>query len=220
MANYSFIKDNGIVLNVIKASPNNIILKAINSNVLSTTDFGINGGFFYNTDLLSIAVNNDVPVKGVADGYGSGWFNEKYKRGTLVWDKSASKYSVQVVSSASDIQVTSRISYWAQGGISMGLQNESGWYDQASAEGMPNIDGKTTRTALVYNSGLNIWLVVTETPCTAEAFRSAIKGQIGSGTLVDGVFLDSGGSSQMRCAEVSIDGDGRTVRQMIALINK
>jgi exopolysaccharide biosynthesis protein len=102
----------------------------------------------------------------------------------------------------------------------MGLQNESGWYDQASAEGMPNIDGKTTRTALVYNSGLNIWLVVTETLCTAEAFRHAIKDQIGSGTIVDGIFLDGGGSSQMRCAETGINGDGRTVRQMIALINK
>jgi exopolysaccharide biosynthesis protein len=219
MANYSFIKDNGIVLNVIKTSPNNIALKAINSNVTATTLYGINGGFFYGTDILSIAVNNDVPVKGVAGSYGCGWFNEKYKRGTLVWDKVASAYSVQVAGSATELQVTDRGSYWAQGGISMRLQNDIGWYDQASAEGMPNIDGKTTRTALVYNSGLNIWLVVTETLCTAEAFRRAIKGQIGSGTMVDGIFLDGGGSSQMQCTETEINGDGRTVRQMVALIN-
>lgn len=220
MSNYSYIRDNGVVLTVIKASPNNITLKAIDSNVTTSSSFGINGGFFYGTDLLSIAVNNDVPVKGVAGGYGSGWFNEKYSRGTLVWDRDVSRYSIQKVSSASDLEVSNRSSYWAQGGISMNLKSDSNWKYLASEEGMPNIDGNTTRTALVYSSGLNIWLVVTDTACTAEAFRSAIQGQIGSGTIVDGIFLDGGGSSQLKCAEKIIVGDGRVVRQMVALTVK
>jgi hypothetical protein len=218
--NYSFSKSNSVILSTIKASPNNIVLKAINSNVTATSEYGINGGFFSATDLVSIAVNNDVPVKGAPRAYGSGWFNEKYARGTLVWDKKKAAYSVQCVGSVDEIVVSDRHAYWAQGGTSMNLQDDKGWHDKAVAEHMPNIDGLTTRTALVYNSGLNIWLVVTDVPCTAEAFRYAIKTQLGNGTMVDGLFLDGGGSSQLRCAESSIKGDGRTVRQMIALINK
>jgi hypothetical protein len=53
-----------------------------------------------------------------------------------------------------------------------------------------------------------------------DAYRAAIKEKIGSGTLVDGIFLDGGGSSQMQCAEYSFSGDGRVVREMVRLINK
>jgi exopolysaccharide biosynthesis protein len=221
MANYTYGNvSTGTLLHFIKTSPNNITLKVVNKNVASTSEYGCNGAFFYGSDQISLAVNNDVPVQGVVGGYGSGWFNEKYKRGALVWDKAAGKYSVQVVSAASEIEVADRSQYWAQGGISMSLQDDANWKAIATQQNMPNIDGKTTRTALVWNTGFNLWLIVTETLCTAEQFRLAIKKNIGSGTLVDGIFLDGGGSSQMRCAEKSIDGDGRRVVQMVALTNK
>lgn len=221
--NYTYGKvtgSNGVVLHYIKTSPRNITLKAVNANVTAGTDFGVNGGFFYNSDVLSIAVNNDLPIKGVAGGYGSGWFNAKYDRGTLVWDNASSVYSVQVVGSANDIIVSDRNDYWAQGGISMSLQNDAGWAAQADAEVMPNRTGAAMRTGLVYGSGGNIWMVVTQTACSASAFRTAIKEKVGSGTLVDGIFLDGGGSSQMKCTEVSLTGDGRLVRQVFALTNK
>lgn len=221
MANYTYGNvSTGTLLHFIKTSPNNITLRVVNKNVTNTTEYGVNGGFFYSGDQISLAVNNDVPVQGVVGGYGSGWFNEKYARGTLVWDKAAGKYSVQVVSAASELEVLDRTRYWAQGGISMSLQDDANWKAIAQQQNMPNIDGKTSRTALVWNTGFNLWLIVTETPCTAEQFRLAIKKNIGSGTLVDGIFLDGGGSSQMRCLEKSIDGDGRRVVQAVCLTAK
>lgn len=218
---YTYSKSviNGITMHVIKTSPKNIALKAVNTNLANVPDYGINGGFFYSTALLSIAVNNDVPVKGAKGTYGAGWTNEKYDRGTLVWDGAAGKYFVQVAGSAADLNVTNRKNYWAQGGISLSLKDDANWKAKATRENMPNMTGKVGRTALVYSSGLNIFLVVTNTACTAEAFRAAIK-HLGSGTLVDGVFLDGSGSSQLKSKEAVVRGDGRIVRQMISLITK
>jgi hypothetical protein len=227
MANYTYgsvSASNGVDLRFMKTSPNNIVLKAISDPVPDTGEYGVNGGFFYNGDILSIAVNDNSPVKGSIGDYGVGWYNEKYARGTLVWDASAREYSVQIVSSASDLIVTETSSYWAQGGISMSLQDDNGWDEQADAEGMPNRTGSTQRTGMVYNSELNVWLVITPDACTAAQFRSAIKEKIGSGTLVDGIFLDGGGSTQMKCAEYTYRGTdphpGRTIYEMPALIQK
>lgn len=219
--NHTYLKTivNGIPLHTIKTSPRNVILKALDGNVASGSEYGINGGFFYQKGLVSIAVNNDIPCRGKKEAYGSGWFNEKYTRGTLVWDNAASKYSIQHVRDVSEIKVRDRSAYWAQGGISMNLKDNAIWKSEAVKQNMPNMTGKVGRTALVYNSGMNLYLIVTEYPCTAEAFRAAIK-KLANGTIVDGVFLDGSGSSQMKCKQVAINGDGRIVRQMVALTNK
>jgi len=223
VSNYNYTKcvaSNGVVLHAIKTSPNNIALKSNRSNVYSRSDVAVNGGFFSfgSGDVLSIAVQNDMPVAGKRGAYGSGWFNAKYARGTLVWDAAARKYSVQVVSSASDIVVSDRSRYWAQGGISMSLRDDAGWEGIARAQNMPSMTASVYRTALVYGSGLSVWLVVTNTPCTASQFRAAIKERIGSGTLVDGIFLDGSGSSQMRCDSVRLRGDGRNVYSIVAVM--
>jgi len=221
MANYTYgsiTASNGVNLRYIKTSPSDTTLQAINANVTDTSYFGVNGGFFYGTDILSIAVVNGEPVKGDPGDYGSGWFNSNYDRGTLIWDPVARAYSIEVIGSASEINVRDENQYWAQGGISMSLQDDSNWYNQAvNKEHMPNPDGKAYRTGLVYNSGLSIWYIVTPTKCTATQFRAAIKEKIGSGTLVDGIFLDGSGSSQMQCSEYSFSGDGRVVREMVRL---
>ncbi|EPY06617.1 hypothetical protein PAALTS15_13472 [Paenibacillus alvei TS-15] len=212
---------NGVVLHALKCSPNDVQLRSCRTNVYSQPlATAINGGFFdfASGALLSIAVQGDVPVKGSRGGYGSGWFNAKYARGTLVWDAAARRYSVQVVKSADELQVSDRNRYWAQGGISMSLHDDSTWQQIARAQNMPNMSGKVFRTALVYGSGLSLWLVVTNTACTAEQFRTAIKQKIGSGTLTDGIFLDGSGSSQLRYDSVSLRGDGRTVHSIISIM--
>ena len=210
---------NGVVLHALKASPNDVQLRSCRTNLCNQQTTAINGGFFdfASGALLSIAVQNDVPVKGSRGGYGSGWFNAKYARGTLVWDAAVRKYSVQVVRSADELQVSDRSRYWAQGGISMSLWDDAHWQQIARTQNMPNMSGKVYRTGLVYGSGLSLWMVVTNTPCTAEQFRSAIKQKIGSGTLVDGIFLDGSGSSQLRSGDVRLRGDGRTVYSIISL---
>lgn len=223
VSNYSYSKhtaSNGVVLHALKTSPNNIALRANRTAVCSQPNVAVNGGFFNFGDgaLLSIAVQNDVPVAGKRGAYGIGWYNAKYARGTLVWDAAARKYSVQCVKSADELNVSDRSRYWAQGGISMSLRDDAGWERIARAQNMPNMSGKAFRTALVYGSGLNVWAVVTNTVCTAAQFRKAVKEKIGSGTLVDGIFLDGSGSSQMRCEDVQLRGDGRAVYSVVAIM--
>ncbi|KJB87263.1 hypothetical protein AZ66_14000 [Paenibacillus sp. E194] len=211
---------NGVVLHALKCSPNDVRLRSCRTNLCNQQMTAVNGGFFdfASGALLSIAVQNNQPVKGSRGGYGSGWHNAKYARGTLVWDSAARRYSVQIVKSADELQVSDRSRYWSQGGISMSLQDDGGWQQRARQQNMPNMAGKTYRTALVYGSSLNLWMVVTNTPCTASEFRTAIKQKIGSGTLVDGVFLDGSGSSQMQSSVVKLRGDGRKVYSIVAIM--
>lgn len=213
---------NGVVLQSIKTSPNEVYMKGLpgGSTIPGQSSNGINGSFFdFSTgNLLTIAVNNDDPVgPGSKNDYGSGYQNAGYARGTLVWDSQKAKFSVQIVSSAASIKVESRNHFWAQGGISMTLGNDSTWASVADQQNMPNRTGNTMRAGLVYNSANNIWLVVTNTLCTASQFRSAIKEKIGSGTLVNGIFLDGSGSAQLKAGTNVATGDGRKVYSMVAL---
>lgn len=208
----------GIILHTIKTNPQYIELKAITANVTDLGFNGINGGFFWQGYLLSIAVINDRPVKGNPGDYGSGWFNIDRKRGTLVWDGKANAFSIQVVGSANDLKVTDRANYWAQGGVSMGLTNEAGWAEQAVSEEMPVIHERRMRSGIVYDKRNHVYLVVSPTPCTGEEFRSAVKAMVGGGELVDGLFLDGDGSSQLKVADAILPGDHREVFQMISLL--
>ncbi|WP_025688244.1 hypothetical protein [Paenibacillus zanthoxyli] len=212
---------NGVFLQSIKTSPTEVYMKALpgGSTIPGQSSDGINGSFFdFQTgDLLTIAVNNDVPVAGTKDEYGSGYTNVGYARGTLVWDSREQQFSVQIVSSAASLNVISRYQYWAQGGISMTLGNDSTWASIADAQHMPNRTGTAMRAGLVYNNTNNIWLVVTNTLCTAAQFRSAIKEKVGSGTLVNGIFLDGSGSAQLKAGTNVARGDRRLVYSMVAL---
>ncbi|GAA4877642.1 hypothetical protein GCM10023310_67040 [Paenibacillus vulneris] len=214
------VASNGVKLYSIQTVPDNIVLKPITSNVSVTPDFGINGGFFWNGDLLSIAVINDQPLKGEQDDYGSGWYNIDYPKGTLIWDEITRQFSVQVVQDAHQIKVTDRQHYWAQGGVSMSLGHDDQWVHQALAEDMPAFDEPRLRSGAVYDDRQNLWLIVTDKPCTVEQFRTAIVEKIGKHRLVDGIFLDGDGSSQMNTAQKVLKGDSREVYQMLALKRK
>ncbi|WNR43433.1 hypothetical protein [Paenibacillus roseipurpureus] len=209
---------NGVLLHIIETLPTNIGLKAITANVTERPDNGINGGFFWQGYLLSIAVMNDHPVKGQPGDYGSGWYNTDRKRGTLVWDEKAQTFTIQVVENASELKVMDRSHYWAQGGVSMGLTNPYGWADQAISEEMPVITEKRMRSGIVYDRLNNVYLVVAPTPCTGEEFRTAVQEQVGDNGLVDGLFLDGDGSSQLKVANFLLPGDHREVYQMISLL--
>ncbi|MBC8079235.1 MAG: phosphodiester glycosidase family protein [Gorillibacterium sp.] len=213
----SFTASNGLLLHRLQTSPDNIRLSEVDANLVGLELYGINGGFFYEKSLLSIAVNDDIPATGGEKNQSSGWFNVKYPRGTLLWDKAAQRFEVQVVSSADDLHVTDHNQYWAQGGISMSLQNDAGWHAQAESEHMPGIDFTHMRSAVVFDQDKQVQLYVTQNLCTAAQFRDAVK-EFGGAFLVDGVFLDGDGSSQMNVAETQLSGDNRKVRQMINLI--
>lgn len=212
---------NGVVLQSIKTSPNSVYMKNLEggSTIPGQSSDGINGSFFdFKTgDLVTIAVNNDIPVAGNKNDYGTGYANVGYDRGTLVWDSREQQFSVQIVRSAAEILVINRSQYWAQGGVSMTLGNDATWESVAIAQNLPSRTGYSERAGLVYNNTNNIWLIVTNTPCTAAQFRSAIKEKIGSGTLVNGIFLDGSGSAQLKAGTNYAYGDRRKVFSMVAL---
>ena len=212
-------KPGGIRMHMLRTAPERLDMVAIRTNVTDAGRTGINGGFFYNNQLLSIAVEDDRPAAGEPGGYGSGWFNVKYPRGTLVYDKAAQLLSVQVVSSAAELEVTDRARYWAQGGISMGLAGgpAADWRAQADAEAAPYPDDDRLRSALAYDGNGDVLLIVTSTPCTLEELRDAIGRMQETYDVVEGIFLDGDGSSQLSAVEELLPGDGRAVMQMIEI---
>ncbi|WP_284639687.1 hypothetical protein [Paenibacillus silviterrae] len=214
---YETMAGNGVKLHAVRTSPDAVILKAISGNVTKESDYGINGGFFWQGYLLSIAVMNNFPVKGQAEDYGSGWHNIDHPKGTLVWDAAARRFSTQVVLAADELQVTDKQHYWAQGGVSMSLSDPGRWVEQARKEDMPLIEEPRLRSGAVYDAQQQLWLIVSDKPCTAEQFRTAILETIMPGRLIGGIFLDGDGSSQMKLKEVQLKGDSRPVYQMIAL---
>ncbi|MBM7565206.1 hypothetical protein [Paenibacillus sacheonensis] len=209
---------NGMDLHYLMTRPDNVRPESIHKNVSLGPYYGVNGGFFFQESLLSIAVVDDMPVNAAPNVYGAGDLNAKYARGTLVWDEAAGKLSVQTVSSASDLRVTDRSHYWAQGGISMSLGRDDKWLAQAEAEQAPNIEDKRLRSAAVYDDAGSLYLVVSTTRGTLADFRSAIVERIGGGRLSGGIFLDGDGSSQLRSREIRLSGDGRPVVQMLRLL--
>ena len=213
---------NGIELHTIQTTPESIRLQAIAANVTATPYYGINGGFFWKGSLLSIAVVNDRPLKGEPGDYGSGWYNTgvdgHLRRGTLVWDEIAKTFSVQVAWRADDLVATDKRHYWAQGGVSMSLGNEAMREPIMIAEQMPAYDEARMRSGLVYDRDNRLYLIVTPTRCTVEQFRSAILTELGDRHLVDGVFLDGDGSSQLRTKRASLAGDHRQVYQMLSIV--
>ncbi|QNR65314.1 hypothetical protein IAQ67_15560 [Paenibacillus peoriae] len=96
----------------------------------------------------------------------------------------------------------------------MGLDNESG--------GPHKRINKICRTAQVIQS-VQVWYTTREKisgswlPTRNAQFRSAIKEKVGSGTLVNGIFLDCSGSAQMRAGTPKATGDSRKVFSMVAL---
>lgn len=209
---------NGMKLHVLRTSPSNITLAAIQNNVALTPHYGVNGGFFYEKALLSIAIVDSMPVNGALGEYGAGEENAKYARGTLVWDGAMDKLSVQVVRMASELKVMDHTRFWAQGGISMSLGQDQNWLKQVETEQAPLPDEKRLRSAAVYDRDGKLYLIVSSTKGSLQEFRDAIVEKVGSGRLQDGIFLDGDGSSQLRSAEKVLTGDNRPVVQMIALV--
>jgi hypothetical protein len=217
---YSYLRTtstNQVTMSVLRTTADNIVLKPIAANVTDTPDYGINGGFFFERQLLSIAVMGDKPVKGQPGDYGSGWYNTDRPRGTLVWDEINRAFSVQVAGEAAELKVMDRSRYWAQGGVSMSLQQTQGWQERAMAEEMPGMEEPHLRSAAVFDARNQLYLVVTETKATVAQFRQAIIDTIAPGALVDGVFLDGDGSSQLKSGQAVLKGDTRPVFQMMAL---
>ncbi|WP_157756143.1 phosphodiester glycosidase family protein [Paenibacillus crassostreae] len=215
---FQITADNGVVLHVLRTEPSSISLYSINDNVVRSETNGINGGFFWDNQLLSIAVMDGIPVNGSPKEYGSGWFNIKYDRGTIVYDRVTGMVDVQRAASVDDLHMSDATKFWAQGGVSMNLKDESKWYNLAvKEERLPFPDDERLRSAMAYDNLGEIYLVVTSSKCTAGQFRTAIKRNVAVGNLNEAIFLDGDGSSQLLAGNVKLEGDARKVLQMIGV---
>jgi hypothetical protein len=208
---------NDVIIHVLRTKPHNIHLQSINMNVVESGFNGINGGFFWMEHLLSIAVENDLPVQGAPRKFGSGWFNAKYPRGTLVYDQISNIFTVQIVNNVDEIKVTDRTRYWAQGGVSMNLSDPLNWENMMNVEALPYPNDSRLRSGMVYDQEGFVYLIISSTQCTAAQFRSAILEQVPKFPLLEGIFLDGDGSSQMSADDLKLIGDGRKVTQMIRI---
>lgn len=215
---FQITADNGVVLHVLQTEPSSISLYSVNDNIVRSGISGINGGFFWENQLLSIAAMDGIPANGSPKQYGSGWFNAKYARGTIVYDRVAKTLDVQRAASVDDLNMTDSTKFWAQGGVSMNLNDESKWYNAAVIEeGLPAPDDQRLRSAMAYDKFGDIYLIVTSTKCTAEQFRTAIKSSVAVENLDEAIFLDGDGSSQLLAGKVKLEGDNRKVLQMVVI---
>ncbi|WP_169082953.1 hypothetical protein [Paenibacillus sp. PL91] len=215
---FSEMSSNGMKLHVLKTKPAYVTLETINNNVTLAGKVGINGGFFYGNQLLSIGMVDSQPVNKEIGNFGTGNENVKYARGTLVWDGASDALSVQVVSNASELKVKDHTRFWAQGGISMSLGLDDQWVQQTLKEQAPFPDDDRLRSAAVYDQAGDLYLIVSETKGSLAVFREAIVASVGEGRLVDGIFLDGDGSSQLFSSEAALPGDNRPVVQMLRIV--
>ena len=226
-----------IALNTIETPASNIVLQANDGTVPSSdAPAAVNGGFFLPSgEILSIAVNDNTPVSGPPGEDFIGLANDRTSRGTLYWDGETNTAGVEVVSNVDQLtNITDRSNYWAQGGISMALNSpvaQDGLPQQTIDEELDNLGGSTglsERTALIYDdlsnngtgeTGTDVYLVTTQQEVTLGEFRSAI--QQTYTTAEDGIFLDGGGSTQIKSPDFESSGSdpapGRTIPQIVAL---
>lgn len=211
---------NKVQLCYIKTAPENIALYTSGSllDFEQSGLYGINGGFFDENSqtIVSIALVNGKPI-GSNKGY-NGCSNGGKRRGTLIWDASAKKFLIKPLVYQAEVEklVQHKTNYWAQGGISMTLDNDQTWADIARTEQMPNQEGTTYRTAIAYDKHKNLYLIISENRCSAADFRFAIKKSLSYHRLVDGIFLDGDTCSQLRCEFKSVTYN-RPIMEIIAL---
>lgn len=208
--NYSHWVVNGIELHVIYGPASDVTIRKITDNVTDTSFISINGGFLDLNNInsiLSIAVNNDVPVGGSPYQYSVGWYNiggpnhnyNAIPKGAFVYNGDHDSLSVQIVAGVENLSVSNRNYYWAQGGVSMSLGKEAKWEKIAQDQELPSMNISTMRAGLCYVNK-NVYLIVTNDNGTAGAFRKAIKDNF---SFTDGIFLDGSGSSQLRCYNIT-----------------
>lgn len=196
---YVISKDKKVTMHYIKTTPDKIkLLQNPEGNISKSTYYHcMNGVFFgltspsYPKSISSIAIENNKAIYAEKAGeakYGHGWHNdvEGGVSSVLIYDKDLKKLSIQDnVTSGADIKVTNVEKYYAIGGMS----------DYKKMLSNKSIVG---RTAIAYDTDNNIYLICVDNAAgmTAENFYKAIKEKVAN--LSGCIYLDGGGSSQMK----------------------
>lgn len=112
----------------------------------------------------------------------------------------------------------------------LGLSN---WYEKLKAENWGNkpayFNSNSVRTGLVVNTSTKkVYLINCSTSATFKTFHDAILARFGTqdgstlNSIYKGIFLDGGGSSQLKARqstgiEINVTGDSRKLCQIITL---
>ena len=229
---------NNIDLHIIRIPASDIGLATLggDKNLASSGYMGINGGFFVPKPAstgdparnLNISVKNGVTVS--TNGGGS---ISTVGASAIYWTGSALAW--KLATNKTEISGISSNGTWAQGGISMRIGN-TGWFSALDNEYLEvgyKSASSNGRTAMIADTTARVvYLIVrysSQSKITMTTFRTAIQQflDISDSGSTDhsrfkGLFLDGGGSSQLRClngsgSTVSIPGDGRSLFQIITV---
>ncbi|HWO95591.1 hypothetical protein P4H70_06690 [Paenibacillus ehimensis] len=224
-----YVNSRYIRLRYIKTSPKNIKLTHIKSTVPASGKLGVNAGFFDDASqgVQSICIQNSSCVLGGGSSdFATGYYNNNssgghISKGTLVWDDAWRTYRLQVIENAGQLIIGNPDNYWAQGGFSMHLQSDTSWQNMLSSgkesvnDHAPNTN--YNRTGLLYGNSLNIYLVISETTCTADEFRTACK-YIDTNNGLQGIFLDGATATQMNVPASGYSWTSGSSRKLPAMI--
>lgn len=221
-----------IRLRYIKTSPKNIKLTHISGTVPGSGLLGINAGYFDDSsqDVYSICIQNSSTVTSghTYNGYYNVTSAGTKARGTLVWDDPWRTYRLQTIEAADEITIGDPDNYWAQGGVNLFLKNDTSWNNLINSptkgeyisDQSPN--AQYNRSALLYGTSLNIYLVISETKCSLDQFRTAIKLGIDTANGIEGIILDGANATQMNVPDSSysfMGGSSRKLPAMIQVVN-
>lgn len=211
---YFRFEDGGAALNVIRTSPENIVLDTrLLAGGFPIGRYGINGGYYAPADSafpgpLCIAVNDGAPVRppglraGGQDPYqNTGWYNSWGNAGgagTVVYDRVTGGLAVMTLGSGYDLRgaVSDPAACWAQGGIDFFL-NDTDWPDKMRGQGLSDyLETAVTWRSAMGISGGSVYLITSDGECGLAGFRGAIGRLLGA----DGraILLDGYKCSQMR----------------------
>ena len=225
----------GKTLHIITTHANNICMKNLNGkqSLIDSSYYGINGGFF-DSAALNIAMS---------DGQVIGDLNNSWCDGCVITWNGAYLKKYQPIQNLAELDddVLTQSGTWAQGGHAMRLGARS-WLELLYSDvGITDPDGTNLKNDIVessrYRTGLVVdsvtkstHLITCDTPCSFAGFRTAIQTFLdivttdNENTRYYGLFLDGGGSTQMKYRDRSnttfaIDksGQNRKLFQIIAL---
>ncbi|WP_028593349.1 phosphodiester glycosidase family protein [Paenibacillus assamensis] len=211
-AKYSKTTHNGRDVRVIEADSESISVVKIGGSVLNSNNYGVNGTFFSTSnDFLGIAVNNDTGIGGNAtfNAYG------QKQRGTFYCYRDLRSgnrvHDVANVKKVEDFPISPNMKLFAIGGLNLYVNEnitEQEFYRRLDvneqASGINNVINKSgstysspglrARTAIGYSYTINKVVLVVFQNETPWGMRQFMKNK----GCAMAVYLDGGGSSQMR----------------------
>lgn len=234
---YMTAKYGSCTLHIIRTDSANIQVANLRGKALSTAGvIGINGGFFNpgTNQILNIAKNDGTYVGAASAPYNG--TNNNWCGNGVVYRKTDGTMGFLTGQSVDDASLsviknlTGTVS-WAQGGAGI-YPGYSGWKSK-DTDFFNSIAASSQRSAMIVDRETGfVYLIVTINAVSYDTFRSSMMTFLNlsdgatASTRYHGVFLDGGGSTQLRAKDpkntsvfIHKSGETRALLQVITLRN-